>query len=220
MSVMGHDGRRSVTAMVIGMLAIAPVGAQARTKHKPAPKPATHAEKCEQAPAGGKGRVAEQQLTYTRECFDEFEKGIAETLQAQTSLATACPDLPPAGRSSAADGLQKLAKAGEKDVELTKKAKAGYFRAEREWYAEHRKVKHHELIADKLDSVVDGLGKATFQMSGVYADMEGIASALRNNDCPEASSHLSAAESALGKTKDRVAELRGFIGELRAALNK
>jgi hypothetical protein len=205
--------RIGVAAVTLALaLALVPASAEAKKKK---PKPPTHAEKCEQAPAGGKGPLDHTQVTYTNECFDSFESGIGATLQAIDREVQGCPTMPESGRGELANGDQQLAKAGEKDVEQTKKAKAGYFKAEGSWYASH-KGKHHSAIAEQLGAVTDDVGQAAFRLSGVYADIESVASAFRNNDCGEAATHLADARSELAKAKDKISELRTALGKLPA----
>ena len=204
---------RRMTVLVVAVAAciVGPVVADAKKK-PPKPKPpAVGHEKCEQAVTEKNGPIESAEVTATRACFKELQDGLDATSVPAGVIAQTCRQAKEADRDAAADVLSSVAKGWQRQLDATKKAKAGYFKRESDWYATNGPKSTREENVRRVDAVVDAIGKAGLDISGYYAEMESEASAERNADCADVQTHYQG-------LLTRIQDLTGKFEALNTAL--
>jgi hypothetical protein len=126
------------------------------------------------------------ELKATEQCFDTLKKALDLTTKVAGDAASGCAMASADFNNTTGRGLAGTADSGQKEIKATSKAKVDYFKAEAGWYGEHGKKGRRAEQRDLVQNVVDAIGKAAFDASGVYAALSSEASALRNNGCTEA----------------------------------
>jgi hypothetical protein len=195
------------TAVVVAVMSPALAGA----KKKPPKPPAPGQERCEQAPTGGKGPIADAEVKATLQCFVTFGEAINETNLPAGGAAESCPSASADFNRKQGNALTSVADSGQQDVATTKREKKRYFKAEAEWYADHGS--HRVANRSKVDDAVNAIGEVAFALAGYYAELTAEGEALKQNDCAGTQTHrekLVGIAKTVGRTE---------LPKLRRALN-
>ncbi len=197
---MGIRARGLAVAATIGIAvatALALSGSHGRTLVPTPARLTAAAVKCEQRV--GVGRISAEMVSSTEECYRSYTSEVELLSKTFQSIASDCQNQTGTGRSLEAGGLTSEARSGLDQDTKTRNAKVAYFRGEAAWYKEHGpKTTKAETIA-AIDEVVTAIGKDTLALDGAWSQVEAVASARRNDDCPEADTKA-AAETTAART--------------------